>query len=127
VVATLPPTNTKALADRISQNIALLMKQPILHTSQVIMDDLSYVKLSAEKFTKRLEQVYAASETFDDRVIHELRSPLSVMVGYLELIQESIGAEIGLTSLDALTINLLDDLYQDSLSICTALEQQYKR
>jgi signal transduction histidine kinase len=127
MVATVSPKSTRALADRISQNVTLLMKQPILLTSQAISTDLGYVQMSADKFIQRLERVYAAQEPFDDRVIHELRSPLSVMVGYLELIQESLGAEVGFTAMDLLTINLLDDLYQDGLAICSALEQQYNR
>lgn len=127
MIATLSSSNTRALAHQISENVALLSKQPILHTSEMIAKDLGYIQLSADKFNRRLEQVYAAQETFDDRVIHELRSPLSVMVGYLELIQESLGDEVGLNAVDAMTINLLDDLYQDSLRLCSVLEQHYKR
>jgi signal transduction histidine kinase len=127
VVATSSPTSTRALAQQITANVTLLSKQPILHTSETIAKDLGYIQLSADKFTRRLEQVYAAQEKFDDRVIHELRSPLSVMVGYLELIQESLGAEVGLNTVDSMTINLIDDVYQDSLRLCSELEKHYKR
>ncbi len=127
MVASVSPTDTRVLAHRISRNMALLVKQPILRTSEEIFTDLGYVQISEAKFSRRLEQFYAAQERFDDHVIHELRSPLSIMVGYLELIQESLGAEVGLDRLDSMTVNLLDDLYQDSLAMCSMLEKQYNR
>ncbi len=79
--------------------------------------------MSADKFLKRLEQASAQREPFTEQLIHELRGPLSVMVGYLELVQETITEDE--VPDDPRTKTMIEELHRDSMALCTALEQHY--
>jgi|SRR5690606_29286365 len=122
MVSTVSSTTTLALAHHVLDTLDVTLRQPVLRANETISNDLQYVQISAQKFTSRLKQAYSSNEPFTDALIHELRGPLSVMVGYLELIQE--GMAFGDT-LDQRSLNLINNLHTDSLELCDALDRQY--
>lgn len=122
MVSSLSSATTLALSHHILDTLDVALRQPTLRANETVSNDLLYVQISAQKFTNRLKQAYSTREPFNEMLLHELRGPLSVMVGYLELIQESMELD---RLPDQRTFNLINNLHHDALALCDALDRQY--
>jgi signal transduction histidine kinase len=88
--------------------------------SESLIDDLQQVYQSSLRFHDRLEQALLTDEEKSNQLLHDLRGPLNVVIGYSEIMLDGMDGPVNDSQR-----RLLENIHKDAMIVSARILEIY--